>query len=181
MEFNEIALTSLGSGVVSVVLIAIKQWNDKRIELQKARLGRASWIHQRQVEILSKLYRHLTDMQDDLKNATRAGRLTNELPPEGYVKAFFDDLALARSEFIDGKLLLPVEIVAACEELFREFWNAQLAIGIAWNLIQIGDGAGHAQNWTKAQEIAHQFIPDLLKGIDASARRVIHEESKKIA
>jgi|ERR1017187_785216 hypothetical protein len=175
MQWQSIILTSIGSGIVSVVVVLLKQFYDRKIEVQKSKLGRASWVHQRQVDALARLYLSLHNMRDDLQGATRLSRLANEVNPEEYMKRFYQDSSSAWSEFVANKLLLANDVVLKCSELFEEFQNAQITLGSAKI---VNDGAVRLDLSREAQKIAHERIPALLQEIERSARKIIHEETE---
>jgi hypothetical protein len=182
MNWQSIFLTSIASGVVSgvvaVVVVILKQFYDQRIEEQKAIYSRASWVHQRQVEILAKIYSCLFELQDYLRGATRAGRLLNEASPEKYLDELKKKSGIAVSEFINGKLIIPNDIADKCNTFFNLLIDAQTQLAIGKQSLLMGDGHGHAEKWEEAAKIAHSRIPLLLSEIEESARQIIHEESK---
>jgi len=180
MNWQSIVLTSVASGVVSalvsVIVVLLKQFYDRRIENQKAKLGRASWVHQRQVDSLSKIYRQLYEVQDLLRGATRSGRMANEAPPEEYLKVLVEKSAVAMSDYIDGKLLIPRDVADGCTAFFRLLQDAQIQLAIGKQSLLIGDGHANAERWREAAKIAHKEIPELLNRIENSAREIIHGE-----
>lgn len=165
-----------GSGFTMLIQLTVS-W---RLEARKVHWGRASWVHQRQVDALARLYQNLRNMQDDLQGATRSGRLGNEVAPEEYMKHFYKDSASSWSEFIGSRLLLDECVIAKCDDLFNEFQEAQIALGAAKMLRGIGDGTGSAEQSSKATEIAHKHIPALLREIEQSARQIIHLEATAV-
>src|SRR5581483_10002566 len=58
--------------------IQLKADADTEIERVKAFLVRASRVHERQLDILGKLFRHLSDAQALFQNMTRTGRMAGE-------------------------------------------------------------------------------------------------------
>ncbi|MDR3793121.1 MAG: hypothetical protein P4L03_07060 [Terracidiphilus sp.] len=178
MQWQSIILTSIGSGIVSVVVVLLKQFYDRRTEEQKAKLVRASWVHQRQVDCLSGIYSRLYEVQDLLRGATRAGRLTNEAPPEKYLAVLREKWTQAVSKFVDSKLIVPKDIADKCDAFFGLLQDAEIQLAIGKESLRAGDGLEHAERWGEAGKIAHTKIPALLVEIERSARQIIHEESK---
>ncbi len=84
---------------VSAVTAATKQ-----IE---ARITRASRVHERQLDILGKLYSNLYAAQAYFQGMMRTGRAQNEAPPEVYAPKVAEAVEIARTEFLNGKLLIP--------------------------------------------------------------------------
>jgi hypothetical protein len=182
MNWQSIILTSIASGivsaVVSVIVVLLKQFYDRRIEEQKAKYGRASWVHQKQVEILVRIYSCLYEIQDYLRGATRAGRMENEASPEKYLNELGKKSSVAVTEFINGKLIIPKAVSNKCEAFFKLLIDAETNLAIGKEFLRIRDGHGHAERWDEAVKIAHKEIPVLLGEIEDSARQIIHEESK---
>ncbi len=178
LDWPSILVTAVFASLGAVAGMAIKQWFDRSLEERKVHWERASWVHQRQVEALTKLFVELHRMKDLLQGATRAGRFQGELSPEGYLKEW--QLAAGRtwSKYIEHKLLLNETIVAGIEELFGKFQEAGIAIGSA-SILREGQAIMEAAaEWKKAAEIAHKLIPPLLNAIESDARRVVYDESR---
>ena len=182
MNWQSIVLTSIASGVVSgvvaVVVVLLKQFYDQRIEEQKAKYGCASWVHQRQVEALTKLFVELHRMKDLLQGATRGFKSQDEMSQEGYFEKWQLKAAETWSEYIEHKLLLNKAIVTSIEELFDKFNEAGIAIRLApiYSEGEMRKEAIAAQ--IKAKEIAHKLIPPLLDAIESEARIVVHDECR---
>jgi hypothetical protein len=157
--------------------MAIKQWFDRSLEEKKVHWERASWVHQRQVEALTKLFVEFHRMQDLLQGATRWIKLGGELSQEGYLNKWQQKAAETWSEYVEHRLILNKAIVASIEGLFEKFSEAGIAIRQA-PIYREGEMRKEAvAAEIKAKEIAHEGIPPLLDMIEKEARRVIHEES----
>jgi hypothetical protein len=59
--------------------IEIRANADTEIERVKSFLTRASRVHERQLDIFGKLYRHLYDAQGLFQNMTKTGRVAGEM------------------------------------------------------------------------------------------------------
>jgi hypothetical protein len=176
MNWLSIVVTSLGSGVTAFICLLVQQKYARRLEERKVHWNRASWVHQRQVDALAKLYVSLRNMQDNLQGATRSIRMKNEISPEEYMKLAYQNSRSAWSEFIGNKLLVDEDVVAKCDELFKKFLEAQFAFGAAKMFSDICDGKNSAEEWKNAANIAYKHIPALLQDIERSARKIIYEE-----
>ncbi len=165
----------LGGGVLTFLATRIFDW---WIEGRKVRWSRASWVHQRQVEALTKLFVEFHRMQDLLQGATQGFTLGGEMSQEGYFEKWQLKAAETWSEFIENKLLLNETIVARIDELFDKFNEARKAIRSV-PIYREGEMRKEAiAEQIKAKEIAHKLIPPLLEAIESEARRVIHDEGR---
>lgn len=141
----------------------------KQIE---ARIDRSSRVHERQLVVLQKLYRHLADVQALSVRMTAAGRYEKELPPEGYASMVVKAIETARDDFLNGKLFMPPEVVEQCERFFGAAFDVQRQFAVA-NIPMI-DPNQRAELSKTAATIAHQQLPLILKQIEKVARDVIH-------
>lgn len=149
---------------VSVVTIATKQ-----IE---ATISRASRVHERELEILGKLYRHLYIAQGLLQSMTRAGRMENEISSEEYAPKVAEAVNAAHEEFLSGRLFIPVPLVRLCEEFFNAVSEGQR--DFAFSFHRMIDPARQTEFWKSAGAIAYQQVPKILQQIDDAARSEIH-------
>jgi hypothetical protein len=177
LDWPNILVTAFFASLGAIAGMAIKQWFYRSLEKRKVHWERASWVHQRQVEALTKLFVGLNQMKDMLQGATRGSRLAGEMSQEGYLKKWQEEAYKTWSEYIEQKLLLNKEIVASVEALFRQFHEAGISIGSAQILMEGEARMEAAAERNKAAEIAHKLIPPLLDAIEIEARRVIHDET----
>ncbi len=152
---------------VSAVTVATKQ-----IE---ARIDRASRVHERQLDILQRLYRHLHDAQDFLMRMTAVGRMANEITPEEYAPLVAKAMDAAREELLNGRLFIPLALVQQCEGFFDAVFEGRRDFALA-HLLAV-DPAKRAEFWSAAAKVAHQQVPKILQQIDDAARAVIHGEA----
>jgi hypothetical protein len=152
---------------VSAVTVATKQ-----IE---ARIDRASRVHERQLDILQRLYRHLHDAQGFLMRMTAVGRRANEITPEEYEPIVAKAMDAAREELLNGRLFIPLALVQQCEGFFEAVFEGQRDFALA-HLLAI-DPAKRAEFWSAAAKVAHQQVPKILQQIDEAARALIHGEA----
>ena len=151
---------------VSAVTAATKQ-----IE---AKIARASRVHERQLDILGKLYRHLYDAQGLIQGMTRSIRMENEPTPEKYASLVAGAMKAAVEDFLNGKLLIPPELVQQCEAFFSSVSVGELNFSLAHD--HMVDPVERAKFWRTAAELAHQQLPKILEEIYATARAEIHGE-----
>lgn len=178
LDWPSILVTALLSSIGVVGSMAIKQRIDRSLEERKVRWGRASWVHQRQIEALTKLFVGLNTMSGLLQSATRSSRFEGETTPEDYLRKWIAAGAETWSSYLEYKLLLDSAIVENIERLFRKFQEAGIAIGSA-RILREGQAIREAaEESKKSAEIAHELIPPLLLSIESEARRIIHEESQ---
>jgi hypothetical protein len=152
---------------VSAVTVATKQ-----IE---ARINRASHVHERQLDILQRLYRHLYDAQDLLKRMTATGRIANEITPQEYEPLVVEAMNAAREEFVNGRLFIPPALVQQCEGFFSAVLEGRR--NFAWAHDPMMDPVKRVEFWSSAATVAYKHVPQILEQIDFAARTLIHGEA----
>jgi hypothetical protein len=177
LDWPSILVTAVLTSLGTVAVMVIKHLSDRSLEGKKVHWERTSWVHQKQVESLTKLFVEFHRMQDLLQGATQGFTLGGEMSQEGYFEKWQLKAAETWSEYIEHKLILTPAIVASVEELFVKFNEAGIAIRLVpvYSKGEMRKEAVDAQ--IKAKEIAHKLIPPLLEKIESEARRVIHDES----
>lgn len=154
--------------------IEIKTKADMEIERAKADLTRSIHIHERQLDIIQRLYRHLQDAQALFQSTTRAGRFGGEITPQEYMPLVVKAIEAAREELVQGRLLIPPALVQQCDSFFKAVLDGQLAFSMAH--LHGVDPTMQARYWDEAATLAHQELPKILKQIDEAARVVIYGE-----
>jgi hypothetical protein len=152
----------------------VKAKADTEIERVKADLARLSHVHERQLDILGRLYRHLQEAQALFQSATRAGRFEGEIKPEEYMPLVVKAMDSARDELVQGRLLIPPALLQQCDAFFKAVSEGRLDFSLANN--PMVDPAHQAKYWNSAANVAHQELPKLLQQIDEAARSLIHGE-----
>jgi hypothetical protein len=159
------------SAVVSIGILLLRQPLERRAEVQKAKLGRASWVHQKQVDALMRLYKSLYDMQESFQAFTRGRAEPLEL-------RYSQDAKSAWAVFIESKLLFPTNVIETCDGVFKKIREAQLAVMNSTAFKVAGDASGGADELKNALVIAHTQIPELLREIEFAAREIIDGETR---
>lgn len=163
--------------------IEMKFEADAEIERVKAALIKAARVHERQLEILSKLYRHLYDVQGYLQRMTASGRMggvtaegeqVNEITPEKYGPLVDKALNAAHEELLNGRLFVPTALVQQCEVFFGAVFEGQRNFTYAHH--PMIDGVKQAEFWTAAATVAHQQVPKILQQIEGAARGLVRGE-----
>jgi hypothetical protein len=154
--------------------VEMKASADIEIERVKAFLTRGSRVHERQLDILARLYRHFYDAQGYLQRMTAAGRMAGEISPEEYAARVTTTMEAAREELAQGRLFIPSELALQCDSFFAAAFEVRHDFAFA-HLPMIDPGQG-ANFWKTAATVAHQEVPKLLQQIDKAARTVIHGE-----
>jgi hypothetical protein len=163
----------LGSGFATVSIgWLFKRRFDRELELQKAFLQRASRVHDRQVDALTRLYGFLFEAQAYLQLLSASVQFSGEKPEE-YPRLFTTALIAARQELTKGRLLLPASIVGQCDNFFNVVFQGTMHLGFANDPMVIAAGQ-RAEFWDRATKTAYQDIPHLLATIELHARVVIH-------
>jgi len=176
LDWPSIIVTAIFASIGAIAGMAIKQWLERSLEEKKVRWERASWVHQRQVEALTKLFVALHKANELLLGATRLFKLRGEIERDKYLGLWVEALNEAWATYIEHKLLLPKPIDKEIDTLFRTFTDASISIGSATMLMEGQMIVDAASERKKAAEIARKQIPSILDGIEIEARKVIHEE-----
>ncbi len=135
-------------------------------------LQRRSRIEERQVVILSKLFKCLLEAQNYSMHMTKRGIFAGEKTDE-YPRLLHDAVTNAYKEFTKGRLLLPEDVVEKVSTFFQKVDEGQVQLTMAKDPLT-KDGEERAQFWKKAGTIAYQEIPALLRTIEDKARDIIH-------
>jgi hypothetical protein len=154
--------------------IEMKASADTEIERLKAFLVRASRVHERQLDILGKLFRNFSDAQGLFQSMTRTGRMAGEITPEEYAPKVMEAMKSAQEEFLNGRLFIPKALVQQCEGFFSAVFEGQRDFSLA-HIPQL-DPTERAKFWTSAATVAHQQVPKILAEIEEAARAVVHGE-----
>lgn len=154
--------------------VQIRSDADTQIERVKADLTRSLHVHERQLDILGRLYRHLQEAQALFQGATRAGRFEGEIKPEEYMPLVVKAMDSARDELVQGRLLIPPALVQQCDAFFKAVFEGRLDFSFANN--PVVDPTERAKYWNSAAKVAYQELPKVLQQIDEAARILIHGE-----
>jgi hypothetical protein len=155
--------------------VEVKASADTEIERVKAFLVRASHVHERQVDTLTKLYRHLWEAQVYLQRMASTSRMEGEVSEDEYRRRWADAIASARDTLSEGRLLIPPELNHHCDRFFNSLFQGQLNLAVAEHPMVV-NGLQRAGFRDSAQQIAVQEVPSILDQIDKAARTVIHGE-----
>ncbi len=155
--------------------IQVKADADIEIERMKAFLMRASHVHERQVETLTKLYSHFYEALGYLQRMAATGRFEGEVSVEEYGRLCAVAIVLARDELSQNRLLIPPELAHQCDGFFRTLFEGQSHLAFAQHPMVV-DGLQRAEFWDKAKKTAYEEVPKLLEQIEKAARSVIHGE-----
>jgi len=153
----------------------IKAKADAEIERMKAVFSRASRIHDRQLDVLGKLHRHLYDAQTYFQGMMRTGRRENEADSGAYEKKLAEAIEAALNEFLNGKLLVPPDLVERCEQFFDALYDGRLAADLAREVAFHPKQQNHFSK--EAAEVAFKKLPSILRQIYDTGRTIIHGEA----
>ena len=149
----------------------MKAKGDAEIERLKAVLLRASRVHERELEILGKLYRHLHDAQGLFQGMTRSGRFEGEISPAEDAPKVNEAVKAAYEEFLNGRLFIPLALVQLCEEFFKAASQGQS--DFAWSRQPGFNVATRSEFWDGAGKVAYEKLPEILQQIVDAARNEI--------
>jgi hypothetical protein len=154
--------------------IQVKADADTEIERVKAFLTRASRVHERQLDILQKLYSHFYDVQGLFQRMTASLRVAGEISPQEYESKVATEMESARDELSKGRLFIPSALAQQCDAFFNAVFQGRLDFSLAHN--QMLDAVQRNKFWTSAATVANQEIPKIVQQIDEAARFLIHGE-----
>jgi hypothetical protein len=155
--------------------IELKASADTEIERVKAFLARSARVHERQVDILTKLYRNFFDAQACFQGMTATAHLEGEVSVDEYRRLCADAIASARDTLLDGRLMIPRDLVQQCDHFFNSLFQGQTHLAFAQHPMTV-DGLQRAKFWDVAQNTAYKEIPSIMDQIEKAARDVIHGE-----
>lgn len=155
--------------------IEVKASADTEIERVKAFLARASRVHERQLDMLTKLHRQFFDAQAYFQRMTATVSFEGEVSVDEYRRLCADAIASARDTFSDGRLLIPPNLTQQCDRFFNSLFEGQRYLAYAQHPM-IVNGLQGAEFWDKAQKTAWEEVPSILQQIEGAARNVIHGE-----
>jgi len=150
--------------------IEVKAIADTEIERVKAFLTRAAHVHERQLDTLTKLYRHFFEAQAYLQRITSSTRFEGEVSLDEYHRLCAGAIVSARDTLLEGRLLIPADLTQYCDQFFTSFFEGQTELAFAQHRMVV-DGLQRAEFWRKAQKSAYEKVPSILQ---RSAREVIH-------
>jgi hypothetical protein len=154
--------------------IEMKASADIEIERVKAFLTRGSRVHERQLDILAKLYRHFYDAQGNLRKMTSAGHMVGDKSTEEYAGLVNKTMAAAHEELANGRLFIPSELAQQCDSFFVAAFDVGHEFAFAH--LPMVDPVQSANSWKTAATVAHKEVPKILQQIEKAARTVIHGE-----
>ncbi len=140
----------------------------------EARITRASRVHERQLDILGRLYRHLYDVQAYLQSMTRTP-MQDEKNAEEYAPKVAEAMEAALDEFLNGKLLISPVLVQQCEDFFDAVFEGRMAADLAREQTFHSTQRTHFSK--SAAEVAYKQVPKILLQIYDTGRAVIHGEA----
>jgi hypothetical protein len=132
---------------------------------------RLTHVHERQLDILQKLYCHLSAAQDLFMRMTSAGRIQNELTPEEYVPHLAEAMKSARDELVRGRLFIPQSLAQQCDSFLALLFEGRADFDLAFD--PRADPNQRAELWKSAATLAHTKVPKLLQEIEAAARKAV--------
>src|SRR3979409_1224979 len=107
MDWSILLTSIVGSGAgTTLVALLIKRKVDRELEIQKAFLQRTSRVHEKQVDILAKVYYHLWEAHAFLLLMSASVHMPNEKPEE-YPGKFSAAIVAARDALFGGRVLIP--------------------------------------------------------------------------
>jgi hypothetical protein len=157
--------------------IETKAHADVEIERIKAHLTRASRVHERQIDVLSKLHKNFRDALSVFQRMTASGVILGPLKtPSENRELIAKAMLSAYDEFSNSRLLLTPHLAQQCDAFFRKMYEGQVDMDLFYNPMLTKSGDQQVKFWDDAQASAYNEIPKLLNEIEMSARNIIHDE-----
>jgi hypothetical protein len=84
-------------------------------------------VHERQVDVLTKLHRHLWEAQGYLQHMARSGRIEGEVSVDEYRRLWADAIAASRDTLSEGlSLRLPKMPMEFCQRINLAFTSPSI-------------------------------------------------------
>jgi hypothetical protein len=145
---------------------------DRKLEIQRAYLLRASRVHEKQVETLSKLHGYFTEIRSYLQLTQKRYVVEGEAT-EAYPERLVQTINLARDTLTFGRLLIPASVATQCGVFFDKVFESQREFAFSqWHMLQEVETGLKLRD--KATDLSYQVIPELLTRIENAAREIIH-------
>jgi hypothetical protein len=162
----------IGSGLgTTLISMIFKRRFDKELERQKATLQRGTKIHEHQVELLSKLYRTLIDVQE-LTISLSVNSQRKPISEESF-DSLRSTIYSARSEYLSMCLYLPEEISAPIDDFFDSVFECTNSIILSSINISNRE-TERSEALSNSHRLATLKIPKILRSIEQQARKLIH-------
>ena len=178
MQFwQQFGMTVLGSGFGTAGIGLLFKHNfDRKLEAQKDLLARASRLHERQIDILSKLWQELYEVHEAFQLSGPGLGGSDEMRKK-YLTDFWRGLQAAHKQFIRSRLFIRPfpEIETLIEAFFAKCYSGRFELFRA----QLPDipGSERAAAWDKVGSIAYADLPTLLQELTCGLSNVITEPS----
>lgn len=131
--------------------IELKASVDTEIERLKALLTRATRVHERQVDTLTRLYRHFFEAQAYLQRMAASARFEGEVSSDEYRRLCANAIASSRDTLLDGRLLIPPDLSQLCDQFFDSLFQGQTELAFADHPMVV-DGLQRGEFWGGGQE-----------------------------
>jgi hypothetical protein len=129
LAFVGLAPTKLGEKFLNYhlerKLAAVKHDHDSQILELKELLTRASRVHERQVDTLTKLHRHFSDARKYFEAMARTGSFGGEVHADEYGRLCQEAVTSARDTLGDGYLLIPPDLAQQWDRFFDSLFKGQ--------------------------------------------------------
>jgi hypothetical protein len=164
MDTLGVVITTFASSATATALVNLyfKHKLDQQLDVQRAFLQRQTKVHELQIQSLTKLYSLLHSIHAQLSDFQDHPQFSTALDA-------------ARDELTAHRLLIPSDLAGTMDSLFETLNTARSNYNFAFN-----DGISSADKrselFDRFYSAAYTEIPDLLRLIEADARKLIHGE-----
>lgn len=141
--------------------------------LAEKKLQRQSKVHERQLDLLSRLYASLYLVQQYSMAITKSFSFEGE-DKKAYPDLLQESWESAQKIFVDSRLFLSEGLAEDIDGFFLKAWEGQVNFRMAEKL----NGLPHqvascAAYYTQATDTVHRDMPKILRGIELEFRRII--------
>lgn len=147
---------------------------DTEIERTKAILHNASRVHERQLDVLTKIYKHLWEANESFQSLVSGNRMPNGPDEKEFHEWTLKALRGARTELLNSRLLVPQPLAEKCDEFLKKVLMGRFLY------LQAHDStiSNNPEVWVTFSEGAYksafETVPSILNDIENAARDIIH-------
>jgi hypothetical protein len=170
---QQLVMTVIGYGFgTTIVSLILNQRFVRKHEMQKNQNARETCNHEREVDMLDKLLRELSEVQRLFQQMT--GIRVTDAAREKYRLLFLKVASEAEEQLTKGHLWISPEIIGLCEKFFNRAGVGYSKFDCAIHIPLGTEGELRKECWDSAMKIAFEELPKLLQDIESSARKTVH-------
>jgi hypothetical protein len=129
-------------------------------------------VHERQVETLRKLVRHLCEARDWFKDTVRRARFEADPSMDECCRQCLKAAVSAKETLADGLIFIPRDLADECDGFFNTLSQGLTDFACARDP-NTADGPPRGMFWDKAAKTAYEELPTRLEQIEGTARNLV--------